>query len=790
MKRREQKKKDDKEAKRSRMRKEFDSMSKELEVAGYAKGSSGQLRRVVPRKEAQIRSKKRKLLEQQDAQDYGILEDNEESRMRGSKAASEDHVIQGSRIFQNPPNAASEKDKSNYEDFAESEEDILDDDMGNEADDGDDDDGDYVDEEEKEDDDDSVKDDIKGDEEDEEKVPAENNDTEGADDKSDGAVPNSNAGDKTPSKKTKKYKKRMYRLRNFQSLRMAQQHGDALEAHARGQPKVAIEKLKQVARLAPSAPQIYSSLGMVYEDMLKESRKRSHRAYVSTPTKEAAPESEPDQTADDSVPDSILTEQLSLAEKAYGSYHIAALLCKKDFTLWVRAADSATVIAEIHRHSVTLLNLSAESRKNHKSEVKRWQSEALRDFKVADNLKPPGIDVPAKLASMQIEMGNLSEALTILTDLKNRKSNVEGARSEFQSSYKAWQLYSDLMLRIGHECIQWNRGIHKNDNYMFRRWLRKLSKVFDWQERRLQALSLALEAAAGTKSTEQFMVWMRQRAISRKNLDGDENADKDRWHLDTNEDELPHKEDKVAGNTAENSEHQENKEKDKSRDNIVRKESADGSPKDLKMSNEDSPIPPNDKDEGVTTIREEQFEADKLLLLDKNRSELEAFDKTTTEMSLGPESIAAKERETTRNILLESHKTAVAVLIGDYKKENFDKPAFGNTVTAVEGEEGMIEMHGESLPMSASCRQVCAIASELIKHLHGLELYTGARLVGEAVSLYLKDRAAKSDRRKVTQKRLEEWQEKVARSPFIFEPFDKVCMCSHSIDFSRRTTVI
>ncbi len=46
----------------------------------------------------------------------------------------------------------------------------------------------------------------------------------------------------------RKKKRRMYRLKNFQSQRLAQRHGEALGAHARGQPKVAIEMLKQLAK--------------------------------------------------------------------------------------------------------------------------------------------------------------------------------------------------------------------------------------------------------------------------------------------------------------------------------------------------------------------------------------------------------------------------------------------------------------------------------------------------------------------------------------------------------------
>jgi hypothetical protein len=66
--------------------------------------------------------------------------------------------------------------------------------------------------------------------------------------------------------------------------------------------------------------------------------------------------------------------------------------------------------------------------------------------------------------------------------------------------------------------MRWNRGIQTNDNYMFRRWLCKLSTVFDWQERRLQSLSLVLEAATGTKATDQFMVLKNNKKKNKKKI--------------------------------------------------------------------------------------------------------------------------------------------------------------------------------------------------------------------------------------------------------------------------------
>ena len=168
----------------------------------------------------------------------------------------------------------------------------------------------------------------------------------------------------------------------------------------------------------------------------------------------------------------------------------------------------------MHEEISLLPGLSEKLCSAHKAEKRRWLDEALRDILMADNLSPPGIDVPAKLAALHMDLGNLSESLTILTDLKNRSGR------EFRSSYKALLLYSDLMLRFGHECTQWNQNVQKTDNYMVRRWLRKHSTTFDWQERRTQALALALVAAAGTNSSQSFLAWIYQHA-----LDADEDQD-------------------------------------------------------------------------------------------------------------------------------------------------------------------------------------------------------------------------------------------------------------------------
>jgi hypothetical protein len=796
-----------------RMRQELESLQKEMEIVEYAKSHNGQFRKRVPRKEQTIRSKKRKLLEKKDMQDFAIHGEEQETRLRGSKAAIEDHVIQGSLVFQRPSATQTMHPESDDEELlptlkvsARDDDDFEDDNFEDEDDDeDDDDDGEVIDVDGGDDEIIMDNDDEIDEEEDDNIDEAEKDET-----------PTRASNKAVPARKKKR---RMYRLKNFQSQRLAQRHGEALGAHARGQPKVAIEMLKQVAKAAPSAPQVYSSLGMVFEDMLLECKKRyreNDRLSEKTPlvtgvnavvdkakspgnnaTKIAAADEStspgkgpeineggaPDE-GHDTTPDPALAEQLNLANKAYGSYHVAAILCKKDFTLWVRSADMASDIAVLHGQVMALPSASEQTRTYHRAEKRRWQSEALRDYVIADNLKPPGIDTAAKLAAMHIELGNLSEALTILTDLKNRPSNIEGARSEFQSSYKAWMLYADLMLRIGHECTQWNRGVQTNDNYMFRRWLRKLSKVFDWQERRLQALSLTLEAAAGTKSTERFVTWTRERALAKKTV-VDEELEKQRWHLDTNND-IPGPQQNLDG--VGDGEDGDSKDggvpnSNDADDRIIQKTSQGGdggstvigeTPGDLVDSNvlladeEESALADN-----PSSIA--QFENEKKLLLDRNASEVEAFDKTTNDLDLTPTSAAGKKRQEAREALIKGHRSAVVTLVGEYHQQYSSSQPIGSN-HQVDIEDMVMDGHAEPLSISASCRTVCNITAELMKHLHGLELYQGGRLAGESVSLYLKERAVLRDRRVAARRRLDEHTQSVEASLLHFENYDQVRM--------------
>jgi hypothetical protein len=752
----------DRDDKKSRMQREIASLHQEMDITGYAKTAAGQRRRKLPRDESKRRTQKRRLLEQADARELALEAEVGDSnrrhvaggraggtmkRLRGSQAAINDDVVQNSLIFDVGPstefidegdgdqkeNVNHGKDGENFGNESEREPNLEHEtqlDVGGY--------GNVTSKEWQP---------VAGErsnaleEEADELEVQEDADQEGI---AQALRPRSTT--RKTSQPSVKQRRRMYRLRNFQSFKMAERHGDALAAHARGNPRLAIEKLKAVAKAAPSAAQVYSSLGMVYEDMLKESRNRSsgkaenkqqagpERSDHSATERENADLSSPTactahSSHEDAVPDNDLAEQLALSKKAYGSYHIAALLCKKDFTLWVRAADSASDSAGIHEEILKQPNLSIELRDFHRSEKLRWQSEALRDFLVADNLKPPGIDVPAKLAVAHMELGNLSEAFTILTDLKNR------AGFAFRSSYKAWMLYSDLMLRLGHECIQWNRKIYTNENYMVRRWLRKFSKVFDWQERRLQALSLALEAAAGTKNTERFVSWIRKRAMD---------VAKNR-----NDSQKMRNEASCRPENLDSNEHS-----------------------DYVQSPQDSMNLPASSDDGISAVAEEnscnilQFDEEKALLLDKQTKELEAFDKTTADMCLVSQSAPAIDRQAGRNLLLKSHESALCTIVTEYNQREIP------SVHSEEQNEKTIGLVNEILPVSGSIRQVCLIASELLKHLLGLKLYKGARLAGESVSSYLKDRARQHEVTVESKKKAEQWQQRALVAPFMLGAYD------------------
>jgi hypothetical protein len=635
-------------SRRLQLRKEqFDALHQEMELVSYGVSETGQTRRKFPRHLSIERTKKRRLLEQQDRQRGSNLDDQAaasapEERTsrnnRGSKAAAETHVLQASLVYGTTKPTLSDNDDDDDDDDNVSISETVDQFetvTGHE-------DGDAVDE---------FDGDLLEEDEGETEVVEELLELQEQPTTKLSKATKKRSGTKFSNPKRKKTS-RLQRLRNFKSSRMAEKHGAALGAHIQGKPALAIRKLKQVAALAPSAPQIYSSLGMVYEDLLQESQRKgatvmngptsakdgcmdrdidtktnrkNHEIPEPKSVRVSFRDNDDDDEEDDEalsavehrsdprkemeVQDKVLRQQLNFAKKAYGSYHIAAILCKRDYSLWLRAADSAYEIATLHTTIITLPDIPNNIVEYHRAEKNRWLDEAKNDYQTADHLNPPGIEIPAKLAHVMIELGMLSEALTLLTALKNRV--------EFVGSYRAWLLFSDLMLRIGHECNQWNSGMQTNSNYMFRRWLRKLSSTFDWKERRMQALVKALEAACGSKSCQELIGWIKNRVEQTK------------MHPLT----VP--------------------------DGIMTAPNATRDPSAMHDEEILSPDQPNE-----CTIP------------------LGSIDEQSTE---------------------------------------------------------------QMLPLTASCRIVFAISSELLRHMIDMNLYDGGRLVGESVSLYLKERQAMSE---------------------------------------------
>ncbi|KAL7574844.1 hypothetical protein ACA910_010681 [Epithemia clementina (nom. ined.)] len=670
---------------RSGLREKLSLLHQEMEVAQYARTKAGQLRRRVPRYHARMRTKKRKALESIDKDDFGHVADSTRQRLRGSRAAEGPEFVKASLVFLPSKDGGvsggdGEEDEDDNDDNDE-EDDIsdeqpeensgiaLEDSNGSrfEAEVGDDDD---VIEDEVEDGEEEIDSDANEIEDDDEDVDVQEDDMDQDEDdddnrETDGAEKTTSKPKRSPNPEGRKRqsrrkvaarKKRLYRLRNFRSQRMAQRHGEALGAMVLGQSTVAIEKLKQVAKDAPSAPQIYSSLGMVYEDMLRGCQ----REYNEERKKIQQDEGRVDEDGiDELTAEAFLTEQIDIAKKAYGSYHISAILCKRDFCLWVRAADMALEIADLHSSVISLTHVHDRVFEYHNNERKRWLGEAKNDYQAADQLKPPGIDVPAKLAAILMDLGCLSEALTLMTDLKNRPPSVKGRRSEFETSFKAWVLYADLMLKVGHECEKWNSGDHSNENHTFRRWLRKWSEKFDWRERRLQSLTRALEAAAGTRCCVALLMWLQKRADTLVSVD-----------TPTNEDEI------------------------------------------------------NDGEQDLELMER------------RCQDELDTFDKTTADLDLEEDSALANKRNEARKELV--------------KKLSAEKISASSSTagTTDPGEDTMmLKLTGDELPLRASVATVCTIAVDLMRLCLDCKLCDGGRLVGEAVSSYMKERASVMEKR-------------------------------------------
>uniref|UniRef100_A0A7S4EFY0 Uncharacterized protein n=1 Tax=Pseudo-nitzschia australis TaxID=44445 RepID=A0A7S4EFY0_9STRA len=146
-------------------------------------------------------------------------------------------------------------------------------------------------------------------------------------------------------------------------------------------------------------------------------------------------------------------------------------------------------------------------------------------------------------------------------------------------------------------------------------------------------------------------------------------------------------------------------------------------------------------------------------------------------MALIPVSAAAKDRDDARNSLLKSHDAALSRLLKEYGGKEVE-----SSLNTKEEEEKILGMNTDLLPISGSIRRVCSLASELMKHLLGLEFYDGAKLVGDAVSCYMKERARRHDVAIEAQKKADEWQQKIIDSPFFLDSYDDGNISNEEID--------
>lgn len=753
---------------KDKMRSEFDELHAEMEVAKHGINHFGRSRRKLHRREMKERTIKRKSLEKKDEK-ASAVHTTKRKRLRGSRAALEDDVVEGSLIFgmgsKNPENGEDDvsDDANDMNRGQAAEQDNSQDFNGDEEDDADRYNL-YADE---------LNIDIdESDSEEEETVLRKSKSKQ------------SSKRSVQPKYSSYKIAKKMYKMKNFKSHRMAQRHGEALGAHARGLNVSAVDKLKEVATAAPIAPQLYSSLGLVYESKLREETVKASRSNnVSTEGMDEA-ESEFETLESINRQKNIeddyesIRERLKLAKKAFASYHVAALLCKMDCSLWIRAGDAALIIANLHAQCLRLpptididnetaeidevgTNEENEGEKEempsirsaedytryHVEQRKKWLEEAKEDFQTADNLRPPGISVPSKLAYTHMELGNISEALTILTDLKNKsqeESTKSQERTELERSYHVWLLYADLMLIIGHECRQWNRGVHTNDNYMFRRWLRKYSTSFDWQERRFQALCMALEAAAGTKSCEKLSSWIQKRAHDM--LKEKKNSEEDsRWQVcDTFEMDrkiqLRKEGSSNRGDESSGVDESASKQKSGDDDSTVGKRT-------LQETSEEN-------NETLTLeALAHKFHNDRISLIEAHGKDLSTFDEKTENMRLNNNvSLDLKERQEEKLRLIQTQKKALLDLALEYQSQK------ATLQQKIDMSEREIDNKRNNIPLTATCATVCDIASQLLKQTLLMKSYRAGSLACESVSIYLKERAKRIEERIRRWQRFEERQ--------------------------------
>lgn len=257
------------------LRRELEMMHREMEIASYATNQKGQSVRVTPKSISLERTLKRKTLERDDAKARAIEVSAEErkllekSRLRGARAAltlGEGTNEPSEMIFMGRTNDQykSDSSSSSHTEDASVEEEEEEEDI------------EVLNAEEVLDDNDEglLDDDLEG-----SQIVREENLTQRPEKKSKFYVTEDDTQKQTMYKMKRKkgavsgtkLARTMYRLKNFSSQKLAEKHGDALGAHARGQHQQAIAKLSEVASAAPIAPQVsvlYSGLAFFLSHMV------------------------------------------------------------------------------------------------------------------------------------------------------------------------------------------------------------------------------------------------------------------------------------------------------------------------------------------------------------------------------------------------------------------------------------------------------------------------------------------------------------------------------------------
>lgn len=718
----------------------LDALHKEMEVAEYATGPTGQRVKRVPRAQAPKRTAKRKALEKEDLEMAIEADEDEEEyngegeeidldnkkrkkRLRGTQVAFEDVVLKSMPLGGAGGETSTSKRKDNNIDDNDEDEDeeevqteseryemlqevaALGIDVDIDGKNTNDEDNDDEDNEES------------GDDDEEEMGKSTNNSTSAMKPSPSAGTDSQPATTSTaPPKKKNKKNRILRRMREFSSQRLARRHGEAIAAHVRGMSDVAVEKLSQVAKAAPTAPQVYSSLGMVYESMLTEIEKEINSKVEGADLR-------------DKSFVALVRRELELARKMYGSYHVASLLCKRDFGLWERSGDAAIKITRIYddlimMHKTTDAAMDDTTNGDDEEETEKgfdpkagpeqwrsdrkvWYEHAQSAFEAADKLRPPGVDIPCKLAEVQMNLGNFIQALAILTDLRN-KANGKSSRSGMEESPNCWLLYADLMLKIGYECKKWNySGGPSRKRNTFKRWLRKHSMTFDWKERRLQALCLALEAAAGSASCSELVKWMRKRAQKYIEKNEKEDADIDETATDGADDD------------------------DDEAENDVSKDDDD---------NDDTCVTSTFDATDALTYEQKRDE-----LVEQNNLELFNFDAETKEMNIAESSPEFRDRVAAREELVDTHRSRIKELA--LEQTLTDSSNVDGTGLDPPGDEAPSQL----LTMQSSCASVYEICRLLLRQCLHLGLYDGGVIAVQSVMKYLKQRVLRHEGKCKTQ---------------------------------------